>query len=62
MLTLKNIQEFLLWLSELKNLTSIHENAGSTLAPLSGLRVQSCCELWCRSQTWLGTCIAVAVM
>ena len=24
-----------------------------TLALLSGLRVQHCCELWCRSQTWL---------
>uniref|UniRef100_A0A8D1NJ23 Adenylosuccinate synthetase n=1 Tax=Sus scrofa TaxID=9823 RepID=A0A8D1NJ23_PIG len=25
-----------------------------------GLRIRRCCELWCRSQTWLGTGIAVA--
>ena len=25
-----------------------------SLALLSGLRIQLCCELWCRSQTWLG--------
>ena len=24
-----------------------------SLASLSGLRIQHCCELWCRSQTWL---------
>ena len=28
---------------------------------LSVLRIQHCCELWCRSQTWLESCIAVAV-
>ena len=32
------------------------------LAPLSGLRIQSCHKLWCRSQTWLGSGVAVAVM
>ena len=31
-----------------------------SLASLSGLRIRRCCELWCRSQTWLGSCIAVA--
>ena len=40
------------------NLTSIHED----VALLSGLRIQRCCELWCRSQTWLRACIAVAVV
>ena len=32
-----------------------------SLALLSGLRIQHCCELWCRSQTWLGSYIVVAV-
>ena len=30
-------------------------------ALLSGLRIRHCCELWCRSQTWLRSCVAVAV-
>ena len=33
-----------------------------SLASLSGLRVQCCCELWCRSKTWLRSGIAVAVV
>uniref|UniRef100_A0A4X1UFB8 Uncharacterized protein n=1 Tax=Sus scrofa TaxID=9823 RepID=A0A4X1UFB8_PIG len=33
-----------------------------TLALLSGLRIWCCCELWCRSQTRLGSQVAVAVM
>ena len=32
-----------------------------SLALLSGLRVWHCYELWCRSQTQLGSCIALAV-
>ena len=31
-----------------------------TLASLSGLRIQRCCEVWCRLQTWLGSPVAVA--
>ena len=31
-----------------------------SLALLSGLRIWRCLELWCRSQTQLGSCIAVA--
>ena len=31
-----------------------------SLASLSGLRIWYCRELWCRSQTWLGSHIAVA--
>ena len=31
-----------------------------SLASLDGLRIQHCRELWCRSQTWLGSQIAVA--
>ena len=32
-----------------------------SLASLSGLRSQCCHELWCRSQTQLGSGVAVAV-
>ena len=41
------------------NPTRNHEVAGSIL--LSGLRIQRCCDLWCRLQTWLQYCVAVAV-
>ena len=45
------------------NPTRNHEGAGfQSLASLSGLRIEHCCELWCRSQTWLGSRIAVAVV
>ena len=33
-----------------------------SLASLSGLRIWLCHVLWCRSQTWLGSRIAVAVV
>ena len=33
-----------------------------SLASLSRLRIQWCCEMWCRLQTWLGSGIAVAVV
>ena len=33
-----------------------------SLASLSGLRIQRCYELWCRSQTWLGSHVAVALL
>ena len=33
-----------------------------SLASLSGLRIWCCHELWCRSQTWLGSGIAVALV
>ena len=33
-----------------------------SLALFSGLRIPCCCELWCRSQMWLGSGIAVAVV
>ena len=52
--------EFLLWFRG-SNLISITRTQVQSLALLSGLRI--CCgrELWCRSQTWLGSSIAVAV-
>ena len=33
-----------------------------SLASLSGLRILHCRELWCRSQTRLGSRVAVAVV
>ena len=33
-----------------------------SLAALSGLRIWYCCELWCRFQTWLRSCVAVVVV
>ena len=32
-----------------------------SLASLSGLRIWHCRQLWCRSQMWLGSCVAVVV-
>ena len=45
----------------LTNSTRNHEVAGSIPGIARGLRIQSCRELWCRSQTRLGSCVAVAV-
>ena len=43
------------------NLTSIHADTGSIPGlALSGLRIQHCRELWCRSQVRLGSHVAVA--
>ena len=33
-----------------------------SLALLSGLGIQHCRELWCGSQSWLGSLVAVAVV
>ena len=33
-----------------------------SLALLSGPEIWRCRELWCRSQVWLGSCVAVAVV
>ena len=33
-----------------------------SLASFSGLRIQRCCDLWCRSQTQLGSHIAGPVL
>ena len=35
---------------QLTNLTGIHEDTGSIPGLLSGLRIQHCCERWCRSR------------
>ena len=44
------------------NPTSIHEDVGRIPDPAQWVRIQRCCELWCRSQKWLGSGIAVAVV
>ena len=44
-----------------KNPASTHEDVGSILASLSGLRIQHCSKFWCRSQMRLGSGVAVAV-
>ena len=44
--------------SVIMNPTSIHEEAA--LAPFSGLRIQQCHELRCRSQMWLGSRVTVS--
>ena len=54
-------QEFPLWLSGLRTwLVSMRMWVWS-LASLSGLRIWHCHKLWCRWQTWLRSCFAVAV-
>ena len=45
----------------LTNLTRNHGLQLWSLALLSGLRIQCCCELWYRSQTRLGSQVAVAL-
>ena len=47
---------------QLMNLTNINEDTVRSLASLSGLRIQSCREFQCRSQTRLGQCVALAVV
>ena len=46
----------------LTSLARIHEDAGLILALLSRLRIHHCRELWCRSQRWLRSHVAVAVV
>ena len=48
--------------SEVINTTSVHGMRVWSLASLSGLRIQCCCELWCRSQTWHESCMFVPVV
>ena len=43
------------------NLTNILRVWVRSLTLLSGLRIWRCCELWCRLQIQLRSCIAMAV-
>ena len=47
--------------SAVMSLTSVHEVVGS-IPGLGGLRIRRGRELWRRSQTWLGSHVAVAVV
>ena len=53
------LMEFLLWLSELQTQLVSMRFGVQSLALLSGLKIWRCHELWCRSQTWLGSGVAV---
>ena len=54
--------EFPLWLSRLRNRCYLHEDAVWSLALISGLRIQCCCKLPCKSWMHLGSSLAVAVV
>ena len=40
---------------QITNPTSMHEDEGLIPGLVGGLRIQHCCELWCRSQMQLGS-------
>ena len=54
-------KESLLWFSRLRTQLVAMRMQDRSLASLCGLRIRRCHELWCRSQTWLGSGVAVAV-
>ena len=59
---LKNKQEFSSWLSSKLTVLVSTRKWVQSLASITGLRMQHCRELWCRSQTSLRYCVVVAVV
>ena len=59
---LKNIERGVPVVAQRKRiwLVTMRLQVGS-LSSLNGLRIRYCPELWCRLQTWLRSCVAVAV-
>ena len=56
-----HIREFPLWHSGNES-TCIHEEVGWILALLRAWGIRHCHELWSRSQTWLRSLVAVAMV
>ena len=54
--------EFLSWLSGYRTRLASMRTQVPSLASLTGLRIQHCCELWCRSKMRLGSGVAVALV
>ena len=54
-------EEFPTWLSSYRTWLGSMTMWVQSLASISRLGIWHCRELWCRSKTWLGSCIAVAV-
>ena len=48
--------------SVVMSLTSIREDTGLIPGPAQWVRIKYCCKLWCRSQMWLGSGVAVVVV
>ena len=57
----RNMLELLLWLRRLWTWLVCMRLWVWSLALLSGLRIRHCRELWCRTQMWLRSGVAVAV-
>ena len=58
----KAIMKFPLWLSRLRTRLASMRTWVRSLALLSGFRIRHCRELWCRSQSQLGSGIAMALV